>query len=128
MKKFFVGAAFAAFMVSATPLEKKIAPTKKQLLKRKDLQWEEFGPLKRSEMSENLSFVFSMKKGEISQPIKTATGYQLVMLADYEPERTMSFDEQAIHLERELVEQKRSRFQQNLLTELRSQAIIRYYE
>ena len=103
-------------------------PKKMDLLRRNDLKWEVFPQLEKSQISEHLSFAFTMKKGEVSKPVLKGSSYQLVMLVDREEARYKTLDEQSIEAEKVIKEEKRAHFIQNFLKELRSQAIIIYLE
>ncbi len=49
---------------------------------------------------------FSLRQGEVSQPIRTARGYELLMVESIQPSRQRSFEEVRSRLERELAERE----------------------
>ena len=70
--------------------------------------------------------MFSLRKGEVSEPIKQGNSYQLVMLVDKTDNRFKTFEEQEVQIEKELVEQKTEVFLKDLVADLRSDAVIVY--
>ncbi len=101
-------------------------PTKEQLLRVKSIEWERLPALNRSDIAAHLGFVFKMNKGDISEPIKTSSGYQLVQLADKQTSRAKTLEEQYSAVERILREKKRAQFEQEFLKELRNGSTIVY--
>lgn len=102
-------------------------PKKMELLRSPDISWEQFGPLQKSQIAEHLSFVYTMKKGEVSDPIRMGNAYQLVMLVDREEARYKTLDEQAMDAEKAVKEEKNTHYMKDFIEELRSQAIIVYF-
>jgi foldase protein PrsA len=60
--------------------------------------------------------VFSLKKGELSQPIKTQYGYHLIQVTDITPEKQVSYDEVAETIKSTLLSEKQSKTWQAWLT------------
>lgn len=55
------------------------------------------------------SALFSMKKGEISAPVKTSEGYHIIWLRDVKAEKIRTFDEVKGELEKKYLAQQRER-------------------
>ena len=55
------------------------------------------------------SALFAMKKGDISDPVKTAEGYHVIELRDVRPEKVRSFDEVKGELAKQYLESERER-------------------
>ncbi len=55
------------------------------------------------------SALFSMKKGDISAPVKTSEGYHIIWLRDVRPEKIRSFDEVKGELEKKYLSHERDR-------------------
>jgi len=60
------------------------------------------------------SALFAMKKGEISDPVKTDEGYHIIQLRDVRSEATKSFDEVKADLAKQYVESERDRVYSDL--------------
>lgn len=85
------------------------------------------GPLNVSELSPALrDLVSSMKPGEITEPLRTAKGFQLIKLESLTPERVMKPEEVRDQIAERLYEQKRRVELKKYLEKLRSQAIIEW--
>jgi len=105
---------------------KKKNPSKSDLLNRKDIEWITLPFVEKDKISRELAFVSSMQVGEVSSPIATAQGYQLVKLLEKTDDRYKTFDEQYITIEKALIEQKRAQFAREYVKELRKKAHITY--
>jgi len=55
------------------------------------------------------SALFAMKKGEVSDPVKTDEGYHVIQLRDIRPEATRSFDEVKADLSKQYLDSERER-------------------
>jgi peptidyl-prolyl cis-trans isomerase D len=55
------------------------------------------------------SALFAMKKGDISDPVKTDEGYHIIQLRDVHPEKVRSFDEVKADLTKQYLESERER-------------------
>lgn len=103
-----------------------VVKNEEELLRKKDLDWiqtEEW--IKKSAISEKMSFVFSMKKGEMRH-IKVQHGYQLVRLEDKKEQRKKNLDERYVEIEKTLRESKMEKFEQEFKEELKNRASIEY--
>jgi peptidyl-prolyl cis-trans isomerase SurA len=85
------------------------------------------GPIALNEIAESLQKILqSMKPGDITQPARTARGYQILKLETLKPSAVQPFDSvrdlvaERVHTERQRQEVRR------FLTRLRSQAIIEW--
>lgn len=88
------------------------------------LAWETLDWMVASEIAPHLHQVFSLKKGEVSEPIKTADGYLVVMLEDYVPARTKTLEECYAKVESELRHTKINLFAERMATDLRANAVV----
>ncbi len=96
-----------------------------ELLNKKDLDWIQTDWLKKSSISEKMSFVFDMEKGN-TKHIKTQYGYQLVKLEDKKESRKKSLEERYVEIERKLRTSKMKKFEQEFSEELKGRASIEY--
>ncbi len=80
-----------------------------EALKEKGAELSTLGPVPRDQLPPKLAEVaFSLKKGEISDPVQTPFGWHILQVAEIEPEHVASFEEKREELERELKLQKAS--------------------
>jgi parvulin-like peptidyl-prolyl isomerase len=63
--------------------------------------------------------ITSLRPGEVSQPIETRRGYQIVVLVDHHDERQLSYEEVRDRLLNELIATRRSQRQAELVDRLR---------
>jgi peptidyl-prolyl cis-trans isomerase SurA len=85
------------------------------------------GPLNSNELSPALQqLVSSMKPGEITEPLRTAKGYQLIQLESQTPAQVLKPEEVRDQIAERLYEQKRRVELKKYLEKLRSQAIIEW--
>jgi len=96
-----------------------------ELLKKKDLDWIQTDWLKKSSISEKMSFVFDMEKGK-TKYIKTRYGYQLVVLEDKKESQQKKLEERYVEIEKKLRFSKMEKFEQEFRTELKGRASIEY--
>jgi parvulin-like peptidyl-prolyl isomerase len=85
------------------------------------------GPIATTELSESLQkLLLTLKPGEMTQPIRTQRGYQLLKLETLKPAAAQPFDSvrdlvaERVHMERQRIEVRK------FLTRLRGQAIIEW--
>ncbi|MCK4265301.1 peptidyl-prolyl cis-trans isomerase [Candidatus Babeliales bacterium] len=103
------------------------AKTEAEVKKIKDIDWIEHDEwLEKDSISENMTFIFKMKKNEISKPVKTQYGYQLVQLIDKKPKRKKILDESYIEIEKRLRASKMDKFEKEYRDELKSKSTIVY--
>ncbi|MFQ6111170.1 MAG: peptidyl-prolyl cis-trans isomerase [Nitrospinota bacterium] len=70
---------------------------------------------------------FSLKVGEISEPVKTRLGYHIIKVTEHTEPLQLRFEEVATEIEQELLQQKRGALFQKILKELEERATIRIY-
>ncbi len=71
-----------------------------------------------------MSVIFSLKKDEISKPIKTQYGYQLVQVVDKELRRKKTLQEAYVDIEKRLRAKKLDKFEDEYKQELKSKATV----
>lgn len=91
-------------------------------------EWLASGWMKEREIAEKLRSVTQLHKGEIAAPLKTSAGFQLVRLADVQPARLLTLEERYGTIEQALFEEQRAQFEEQMLEELKQNAIIVYLE
>jgi peptidyl-prolyl cis-trans isomerase SurA len=85
------------------------------------------GPLSVNDLSPELrSLVESMKAGDVSQPVRTARGYQLLKLESITPTQTMTLEQAREQISEHVFTDKRKAEFQKYLQKLRAQAIIEW--
>lgn len=99
----------------------------KAVIKKSELQWDDLGWISRKDMSQNLTFVFKMKKNQISKPIKISDRYQLIKLVDKQAKKLKSLDERYIKIEKKLLFKKRSDLEKELQSKIRDKSTIVYF-
>jgi len=72
--------------------------------------------------------VFSLKKGELSQPIKTQFGYHLIEVTDITPEKQLSYDEVKEKIKSSLLAQRQAETWQAWLSEKQLALGVEYAE
>jgi parvulin-like peptidyl-prolyl isomerase len=70
--------------------------------------------------------VFSLSKGELSQPIKTQYGYHLIQVTDITPEQQLSYDEVKEDIKSTLLELKQTQTWQEWLADKQAELGVRY--
>ena len=99
------------------------------LSKKTDLDWIKTDDwVNKSELSEQISFVSKMNKGQISKPIKTQYGYQLVMLVEKKERAKSSLDERYVEIEKKLKEEKMGKVEKEYKEELLKKANVVYLD
>src|SRR3954465_3413529 len=85
------------------------------------------GPLSVNDLSPDLrKLVESMKAGDVSEPVRTARGYQLLKLETITPTTTLPLDKAREQISERVFTDKRKAEFQKYLQKLRSQAIIEW--
>jgi peptidyl-prolyl cis-trans isomerase SurA len=85
------------------------------------------GPLSVNDLSPDLRrLVEAMKPGDISEPVRTARGYQLLKLETITPTNTLPLDKAREQISERVFTDKRKAEFQKYLEKLRSQAIIEW--
>jgi peptidyl-prolyl cis-trans isomerase SurA len=85
------------------------------------------GPLSVNDLSPELrKLVESMKAGDVSEPVRTARGYQLLKLETVTPTQTMSLEQAREQISEHVFTDKRKAEFQKYLQKLRAQAIIEW--
>jgi peptidyl-prolyl cis-trans isomerase SurA len=85
------------------------------------------GPLSINDLSPDLrKLVESMKAGDISEPVRTTRGYQLLKLETITPTNTLPLDKAREQISERVFTDKRKAEFQKYLQKLRSQAIIEW--
>jgi peptidyl-prolyl cis-trans isomerase SurA len=85
------------------------------------------GPLSVNDLSPDLrKLVESMKAGEISAPVRTARGYQLLKLESITPTQTQTLEQAREQISEHVFTDKRKAEFQKYLQKLRAQAIIEW--
>lgn len=70
--------------------------------------------------------VFSLNKGELSEPVRTQYGYHLIQVTDITPEEQLSYDEVMENIKSTLLELKRAQTWQAWLAEKQVELGVRY--
>lgn len=70
--------------------------------------------------------VFSMRKGEISEPVKTQFGYHIIKVTDVISERNSSLEEVKDQIKREVINLKQEEAYKNKNVELRNRYMVEY--
>jgi len=85
------------------------------------------GPLSVNDLSPDLrKLVESMKAGDVSEPVRTARGYQLLKLEAITPTNTLTLEKAREQISERVFTDKRKAEFQKYLQKLRSQAIIEW--
>ena len=85
------------------------------------------GPLSVSDLSPELRrLVESMKAGDVSEPVRTTRGYQLLKLETITPTQTLALEQAREQISEHVFTDKRKAEFQKYLQKLRSQAIIEW--
>jgi parvulin-like peptidyl-prolyl isomerase len=87
----------------------------------------ELGPVTRGQMVPAFEeVVFSLSKGELSQPIRTQYGYHLIQVTDVTPEQQLSYDEVKENIKSTLLELKQTQTWQEWLAGKQAELGVRY--
>ena len=85
------------------------------------------GPLSVNDLSPDLrKLIESMKAGDVSEPVRTARGYQLLKLESITPTNTMTLEQAREQISEHVFTDKRKAEFQKSLQKLRAQAIIEW--
>ena len=98
----------------------------KLLVTKENLKWIDIDWIEKPDVSEKMEFIFSMKKGEVSRPVKTDDGYQLIKLIDKRDKKEKTLEDSWVSIEKKLQEEKKERFEREFIRELRDKASIIY--
>ena len=90
----------------------------------KKLSWENFEWTAKEKISSDLSFVFNMKKGEISKPEKINDQHQVVKLVDKKERRLRTVEERYSEVERFLQNEERKKLEKDFEKEIKKDALI----
>ncbi len=87
----------------------------------------DLGPVTRGQMVPAFEeAVFSLSKGELSQPIRTQYGYHLIEVTDITPEQELSYEEVKENIKSTLLELKQTQTWQEWLVEKQAELGVRY--
>ncbi|MBD3273077.1 hypothetical protein GF385_01875 [Candidatus Dependentiae bacterium] len=114
------------YLLNICELEEKDVDEKGNIVKKDDFKWDNLGWIKKDDLSSDLLFVSSMKKGQVSNPVKMGNSYQVVKVVDRSERRLKSLEERRNEIQNLLQEEKRAKFAQDFEKELRSDASIVY--
>jgi parvulin-like peptidyl-prolyl isomerase len=85
------------------------------------------GPIRLEDLSDELrKMIEAMKVGDVTQPLRTARGYQLLKLESSAPTQTLPFDQARERIAEGVLTDKRQREFLKYLERLRAQAIIEW--
>jgi parvulin-like peptidyl-prolyl isomerase len=85
------------------------------------------GPIKLDDLSADLrKIIESMKIGDVSMPLRTTRGYQILKLETLSPKQTLAFDQAREQIADHVLGDKRKREFGKYLEKLRAQAIIEW--
>jgi len=84
----------------------------------------DLGYFARGDMPEEFNVVFSMKRGDISEPIYSPYGYHIFEVEDKKPERKITFDEVVDDIKRKIVQKRSEERYYQWLEELKEKAEI----
>jgi peptidyl-prolyl cis-trans isomerase SurA len=85
------------------------------------------GPLSVNDISPELrKLIEAMKSGDVSEPVRTARGYQLLKLESITPTQTMALDQAREQISERVFTDKRKAEFQKYIQKLRTQAIIEW--
>ena len=85
------------------------------------------GPLSVNDLSPELrKLIESMKAGDVSEPVRTPRGYQLLKLEAIAPTQTMTLEQAREQISEHVFTDKRKAEFQKYLQKLRAQAIIEW--
>jgi peptidyl-prolyl cis-trans isomerase SurA len=85
------------------------------------------GPIKLDDLSAELrKTIEAMKIGEVSRPLRTTRGYQILKLETLSPTQTLPFEQAREQIASRVIEEKRRREFLKYIEKLRAQAIIEW--
>jgi peptidyl-prolyl cis-trans isomerase SurA len=85
------------------------------------------GPINLDDLSADLrKLIDSMKVGDVSQPLRTTRGYQILKLEALTPKETTSFDAARTQISDHVLDEKRGREFMKYIEKLRGEAIIEW--
>ena len=109
----------------ATFNEKELSDYKKQGTLKK-LSWDDLGNVEKEDIDPRFASVISMKKGEITEPIKSQDKYILIKLANKKEKRLATLDERYGDIDRGLHEAKKQKVLTSFYDDIEKKASIVY--
>lgn len=106
--------------------EDKKPENKQDLLTNTDVTWDDLDWIEKKHLKEEFSFVKTMKKGEISEPIQKDGSLEYVVLVDKQERRPKTLDERYGDIELALQEKKRQKIWKKFEKSIREKANIVY--
>ncbi len=88
--------------------------------------WEDLGWVDKDDLDKQFSFVPSMKKGEISQPIKNDDGYEVVKVVEIRMPRQKTLKECYIEIEKKLYNGKKENYVKTVEKDIWAKAAVVY--
>lgn len=89
----------------------------------------DLGPVIRGQMVPAFEeAVFRLKKGELSQPVKTQYGYHLIEVTDITPEKQLAYDEVKENIKSTLLDEKQSKTWREWLGSKQAERRVEYRE
>lgn len=88
------------------------------------LKWDTFDWLKHDAIAPHLREVYTMQKGEVSQPVAHGDEHLVIRLADKKESNTKSLAERYARIEHKLQQQKIDRYAGDMQDELRKDAVV----
>jgi len=89
-----------------------------------DYHWQVLGWVDKDDLDKQFSFVPSMKKGEMSKPVKVGDGYQVVKVVNKRMPRQKTLKECYIEIEKKLYQEKKEKYLKNVEKDIRAKASV----
>jgi len=89
-----------------------------------DPYWEDLGWIEKKDVEKKFAAVFTMEKGQISEPIADGESNQFIMLVDKKERCLKTLNERYIEIERKLQQEKKETFVGTFEQELKEKATI----
>lgn len=110
-------------LVTCTLTQEQIE-NKKAYLASDEVAWEDLGWIAKKDLGKKFNVVYSMKKGDLSEPIKLGNTYQVIKLLDKREKRLKTLDERYADIERTLQLERKEKFIGQFEKELKTKASI----